>query len=210
MASFSADTLNSAKHDQQGESFSYCSCFIMPIIALFTHILLKKDIKHHIKEAALFLNEQRNRITRIEQHLLDATRDILPFESKCMTLAELLQSCVSLQQANVEFMKRLDEKMCREYAGYSSVLTNNPKCLVSQQQQQQQEPTCRVLVEMATPSWQPLEQVVETDNETDATTTPGSSAFLSPPLSATSQPQQGGTPVTPSLDHLQLRYVILV
>lgn len=127
-----------------------------------------------------------------------------------MTLAELLQSCVSLQQANVEFMKRLDEKMCREYAGYSSVLTNNPKCLVSQQQQQQQEPTCRVLVEMATPSWQPLEQVVETDNETDATTTPGSSAFLSPPLSATSQPQQGGTPVTPSLDHLQLRYVILV
>jgi hypothetical protein len=156
----------------------------------------------------LFLNEQRNRITRVEQQLLDATRDILPFESKCMTLAELLQSCVSLQQANVEFMKRLDDKLCREYTGYSSVLTNNPKCLVKQHQE---EPTRRVVVEMATPSWQPLEQVVETDNETDATTTPGSSAFLSPPLSDTSQqPQQGGTPVTPSLDHLHLRYAILV
>ena len=91
------------------------------------------------------------------------------------------------------------------------------KCLVRRilqsvsSHEQQEEPTRRVLVEMTTPSWQPLEQVVETDNETDATTTPGSSVFFSPPLSATSsQPQRGGTPVTPSLDNLHLRYVILV
>ena len=152
-------------------------------------------------EARSFLDVQHERITNIEEDLLKATEDILPVDAKCMTATELLQLCTSVQRTNVELMKRLDDRMRREYVGYESVLTKE-RCKACSVDEPSPSPP-------PTTPWQPhvgasLEQVVETDNETD-TATPGSSVFFSPPLSPTSQPNQG-TPVTPSLDNLHLRY----
>lgn len=159
-----------------------------------------------MEETRSFLNAQQDRITRVEQSLFQATRDILPMESKCMTVTELVQACTSLQKANVEMMKRLEERLRRDYHAYQSVLNNENLQTCSIYDPTPSPPT----VELTTP-WQPLsgaslEQVVETDNETDATTTPGSSTFFSPPLTfSSSMPNGGDTPVTPSLDNLHLR-----
>jgi hypothetical protein len=166
----------------------------------YSLIILFLDEQHHVEEAQSFFTLQHERITRVEEDLLKATEDILPKDSRCMTVTELLHLCASLQRANVELMKRLDDRMCRDYAEYESVLTD--KWLRSSMMKEETS------VAPTTP-WQPLvgtflAQVVETDNETDATTTPGSSAFFSPPLSAMLT-KDSNTPVTPSLSSLRLR-----
>ena len=156
-----------------------------------------------MEDAQEFLDLQFDRITHVEEDLLEATEDILPIESHCMTVTELVQLCTSLQRANVELMRLLDNKLRSEY-GCESALS------------EEQWSACKVEegapspVEEAAP-WQnlvrtSLDQVVETDNETDATTTPGSSSFFSPPLSAFST-RERTTPATPTLDNLHLRYV---
>ena len=180
------------------------SLWNMSMPTIFTYSILIED-RNHEEEAREFLDRQHERITRVEEDLLKATEDILPMESKCMTMTQLLQVCISLQGANVELMKRLDERLCRDYAGYRSVLTKE-RCIACMVDEPSPSPRA---MELTTP-WQPLvgaslEQVVETDNETDATTTPGSSAFFSPPW-CLSEPEQTGTPVTPSLDNLRFRY----
>lgn len=187
MTLFSSDTLNVKRIDEKSHA----------------------NERNHVEEAHTFLDMQQDRINSVEEALLKATEDILPMESKCMTITELVQACTSLQRANVELMKRLEERLCREYTGYDSGLTKEKiqACMVD-------EPTPSLPageVTMTPDAWQPtlLEQVVETDNETDTTTTPGSLSFFSPPLSSTSsKPATGDTPVTPSLDNLHLRYVV--
>jgi hypothetical protein len=158
------------------------------------------DEQYHVEAVQSFFDLQHDRITRVEEDLLKATEDILPMDSRCMTVTELLHLCASLQRANVELMKRLNDRICRDYVGYESVLTDERLRSIIITEVNSVTPT--------TP-WQPrvgtlLEQVVETDNETDATTTPGSSVFFSPPLSAIST-KGPNTPVTPSLASLHLR-----
>lgn len=138
----------------------------------------------------------------MEQDVLGAAEDILPIESNCMTATELLQLCVSLQRANVELMKRLEKQMCWEFVAFQHVLSDEKlsACMVE---------TMSLAREPITPSWQPfvgtlLEQVVEMDNETDGTITPGSFGFFSPPFSTT-RAQSSTTPVTPCLENLRLR-----
>lgn len=175
------------------------------------------DINHE-EQALLFLREQQDRITKIEESLLESTEQILPLDiTKCMTVSELLQVCTSLQQANVQLMKHLDEKMSSGVF-YSSILSDQERvksCLVNRHGNDEETSpntnnTNTTITTTPLSIWQqqPLEQVVETDNETDATTTPGSSTFFSPPLSSTasSSNREGGTPVTPSIENLHLRY----
>lgn len=176
----------------------------MPTPTMISNIILIDDSKHK-EEAREFLDRQHERITRVEEDLLKATEDILPMDSTRMTMTELVQVCFSLQRANVELMKRLDDRLCLDYAGYRSVLTKE-RCKACMVDEPSPSPPS---VELSTP-WQPLvgtslEQVVETDNETDGTTTPGSSTFFSPPMTLSAQ-KQTSTPVTPSLDNLHLRY----
>lgn len=187
------------------------SCCSMDALSFTTFSLLFIiiiDETNHVEQARAFLETQQDRITVVEETLLKATEAILPMmeHDQCMTVTELLQVCISLQRANIDLMKRLDDRMNRNYAGkYQSVLT---KERIQECQVNAPSPSPPSAAEFSTPLWQqlPLEQVVETDNETDATTTPGSTTFLSPPLSSSQQKQGGGTPVTPSLDSLHLRY----
>jgi hypothetical protein len=156
-----------------------------------------------VEEAQSFFGLQHDRITRVEEDLLRAIEFILPLNTNCMTVTELLHLCISLQKANVELMERVDYRMRRDYAGYESVLTDERLRTCTMAEEPSVEPT--------TP-WQnvigtSLEQVIETDNETDATTTPGSSVFFSPPLSAMST-RDSSTPVTPSVASLHLRLVL--
>lgn len=194
---------------------------------------LNPNSKYHEEQAKVFLNQQHDRITRIEEDLLKATEDLLPISSTSsspciMTVTELLGVCTALQQTNVKLMKQLDHKTSRQYSGnYTSVLTEERchACMaMAVVNDEQDEPLSSNAPSFRTP-WQfsttSLEQVVETDNETDTTTTPGSSIFVSPPLSLrlsdddSKGHSSGGTtttttPVTPSLDNLHLRYAYWV
>jgi hypothetical protein len=194
MASF-PHTLDMQQRIDNGECEALCgNCIHDSLIILFL------DEQHHMKEAQCFFNLQHDRITRVEEDLLKATEDILPTDSRCMTVTELLLLCASLQRANEELMKRLDDRMCRDYAGYESVLTDEWLRSSMMKEKTSVSPTTPLEPLVGTL----LDQVVETDNETDATTTPGSSVFLSPPLSAMST-KDPNTPVTPSLASLHLR-----
>jgi hypothetical protein len=107
-----------------------------------------------------------------------------------MTITELTQILESLQDLQASQIRRLEEMVGLKEIGTQDML-------LSQQQQQQQQPTPEQYSAFA---GRPLDAVVETDHETDAsrTATPGSLPFFSPDYGlSTGKKDFSLTPETP-------------
>lgn len=142
----------------------------------------------HEKNARSFLDQQHQRLCKVEEDLIRSTEHILPVDSKCWTLTELSELCRSLHSSNIQRMRRLHN------------LFNSDSGNALQTQKENDD------IDFLSPQWtmpvrQPLERVVETDNETDGTMTPSAySMFTSPPLtSSTQKAVVSGFPRTPML-----------
>jgi hypothetical protein len=149
------------------------------------------------EDAETFLGNQRQRISTIEQQLFHATKDVLPKTTESMTITELAELCRCVQETNRRQMEQL--KALFEAAGiqvpwderWSKETLLSPK-------------------DDSNLHWslgRPLERVVEADTETDATTTPGSTATFLSPFNRGSSKKYPLTPTTPTMDSFSFRYV---
>ena len=153
-------------------------------------------LAEHHTQAERYLNNQKRRISSIDECLLEATENILPPCHEAKTLTELSELCRLVQEATRQKMALLRTRL--ELLGvkpsWQDSITSPQAGLVDK------GPT-RI-------HWSvggPLDCVIEGDVETEGATTPGS--LLQPsPFSTTTKRKGSLTPTTPTMNTFSFRY----
>lgn len=122
------------------------------------------------------------------------SEQIVPSNQDCKTISEITKLCTAMHKSNLEQVDRLNSQI-NETEGHE-------KCEDAQSLEELESPTTPFQQRSFIP--RPLDQVVETDNETDGTKTPGN-AFSSPKAFGSTQTNKSSMPPTPTAERLNLR-----
>ena len=153
-------------------------------------------LAEHHTQAERYLDNQKRRISSIDERLMEATENILPPCHEAKTLTELSELCRLVQEATRQKMALLRTRL--ELLGVKPSWQDS---ITSPEAALADKGPSRI-------HWSvggPLDCVIEADVETEGATTPGS--LLQPsPFSTTTKPKGSLTPTTPLMNTFSFRY----
>jgi hypothetical protein len=175
--------------------------FLLPIIYVVTYANV---VNQKQQDAQSFLESQKQRLGRLEQQLFHATEHILPSDPQSMSVTELAELCLWVQESNRRQLLQL--KHLLEASGCDAIPWE-------WEEEAGEEPLTSPHPSLPyTLLGRPLERVLEGDVETDGgtTVTPGSMGYQSPLFASTKKKRFSTTPTTPTMDSFSFRYVFFI